>query len=134
MRRVDRRVRMRAVAIAYGALAVVGAAAPSRVPRVFGGSAPTAASRTEIRTVYTGIPVAFAALLGWESARREPSPGVVDTVAAATAAMGLVRLGSSAVEKRIDPWPTGTFAVIEIALALALVRRPSRRRRVGDTF
>lgn len=127
MRRVDRRGRMRAVSIAYGALAVAGAVAPSMVPKVFGGSAPTAASRTEIRTVYTGIPVAFATLLGWESTRPDPSPGVVDTVAAATGAMGLVRLGSSAVEKRIDPWPTGTFAAIELAMALALLRRPTRR-------
>jgi hypothetical protein len=50
---------------AVGVYAAIGGAAvaPARVPALFGGTAATAAARTEVRTVYAGIPLAFTASL-----------------------------------------------------------------------
>ena len=78
------------VAGTYGAIALVAAVDPARVPALFGGTAETAASRTEVRTVYAGIPAAFAL-----AAARTPIA-----------------------ERRLAPWPTGAFAVLEVALAV----------------
>ncbi len=38
---------------------------PSSIPAIFGGTAPSADSRNEIRAVYGGFGVAVAALLAW---------------------------------------------------------------------
>ncbi|NAZ84410.1 DUF4345 domain-containing protein, partial [Kineococcus sp. R8] len=50
-------------AAAYAALALVSLVRPALVPGVFGGAAPTAAARSEIRAVYAGTSVGLAASL-----------------------------------------------------------------------
>ncbi|UYM06207.1 DUF4345 family protein [Solicola gregarius] len=120
MRRITRQQRIRVVAGGYAALGAVGAAVPGRVPEVFRGSAPTAASRTEIRAVYSGISFAFAGAL-LAAGRGSRGRGAVDAVAAATAGMAAARVGGAALERRLDPWPTGVFIAIEAAAAAALL-------------
>lgn len=114
--------RVRAVALAYAGIGVAATFAPERVPAFFGGTAPSPASRTEIRAVYAGIPFAFAGLLGWASRNPDGNQGITRTVAAATGGMALARLSGAAAEKRLDPWPTGAFALMEVAMAAALLR------------
>lgn len=96
---------------------------PEGVPALFGGSAPTAASRTEVRAVYGGIPLAFAAALA-----HDPEPGVVRTVALASAGMAAGRLAGAAVEGRLPAWPTGAFLALEAGLAVATGIRPRAGR------
>ena len=109
------------VAGAYAAVGAVAVLRPAVIPAVFGGSAPTSESRTEVRVVYAGIPLAFAASLtasgrATDSARA----GVVKAVRDASAGMAVARLASGLVERRIRPWPTGAFVVVEAGLAAAL--------------
>ena len=70
----DRRVTLPAVS--YAVIGVVALARPQLVPALFGGSASTAAARTEVRAVYGGLPLALAA------GSRAPLPSVRRTAAA----------------------------------------------------
>ena len=47
----------------YGGLGILALARPEQVPATFGGTAPTADARTEVRAVYGGLPLAIAATL-----------------------------------------------------------------------
>ena len=118
----------------YAVIGVVAAVAPERVPAVFGGTAGTPEARTEVRTVYAGIPLALATSLVTVP-RRDPEGGraAVDVVGAATAGMALARLAGCAVERRLAPWPTGFFLALEAALAggLLAAARADRPRRVA---
>lgn len=101
-------------AAAYAGLGVVSFLKPAMVPAVFGGSAPTVDSRTEIRAVYGGLPLAMAGTLALA-----PATGV--PLGIATAGMAAGRAASSLVEKR-PPSPTiAAFIAIEAGLAAALV-------------
>jgi Domain of unknown function (DUF4345) len=110
----------RVVAGAYAGIAVVATFAPERVPAIFGGSAPTPAARTEVRTVYAGIPCAFAAVLA--APARPDDEGALRAVEAACAGMAAARFAGAGVERRLEPWPTGAFLALEVALAAALRR------------
>ena len=105
-----------------GAYAVIGvvAAAPERVPGLFGGTAGTADARTEVRAVYAGIPLALAGSLAAASGSAPGDDAVLRTVDAASAGMALARLAGCAAERRLAPRPTGAFLVLEAALAVAL--------------
>lgn len=110
--------------IVAGAYATIGVAAllrPATVPAVFGGSAPTSEARTEVRAVYAGIPLAFAAsLIRAEKAPEGIQAGVVGAVRDASAGMAVARLTGCVVERRLRPWPTGAFIALEAGLAIAL--------------
>ncbi len=110
----------RSVAAAYAAIAAVATVAPARVPAIFGGTAPTPAARTEVRTVYAGIPWAFAAVLA--APPRADDEGALRAVEAACAGMAAARLAGAVAERRLDPWPTGAFLALEVALAAGLRR------------
>ncbi len=113
----------RAVAVAYAAIAAAATLAPARVPAVFGGTAPTPAARTEVRTVYAGIPWAFAAVLA--APARPDDAGALRAVEAACAGMAAARLGGAVLERRLEPWPTGAFLALAVVMAAAL--RSARR-------
>jgi energy-converting hydrogenase Eha subunit E len=83
-------------------------------------SAGTPDARTEVRAVYAGIPLAFAGSLSAASGHGRGDGAVLRTVGAASAGMALARFSGSVAERRLAPWPTGAFLVLEAALAVAL--------------
>jgi hypothetical protein len=111
----------RLVAGTYAAIGVAAAVDPGRIPAVFGGTATTPESRTEVRVVYAGIPLAFAASLG-ASAGTHAERSVLRTIRDASAGMALARAAGSVVERRLRLWPTGAFLALEAALAVAAHR------------
>ena len=111
----------RLLAAGAGVYAAVGAVAlvrPEAVPRMFGGRADSPAARTEVRAVYGGLPMAFAASLA--RGARGTNRGAPGVVATASAGMAASRLLGCALERRIQPWPTGAFLLLEAVLAGAL--------------
>ncbi len=110
----------RSAAAAYAAIGVVAALAPARVPAVFGGRAGTPEARTEVRAVYAGIPLAFAASLTTASGTSPRDDAVLRTVGAASAGMAVARLAGCVAERRLTVWPSGAFLALETALAVAL--------------
>ena len=116
----DRYALVRLVAGCYAAIGVGAVLRPSLVPSVFGGSAGTPESRTEVRAVYAGIPLAFAvSLLRAERGPEAARSAAARTVRDASAGMALARLAGVALERRRQGWPTGAFLTLEAALALA---------------
>ena len=125
----DRNALVRLVAGSYAAIGIGAVLRPSMVPSVFGGSAGTPESRTEVRAVYAGIPFAFAVSL--LRAQRGPSAeraAAARTVRDASAGMALARLTGVALERRRQSWPTGAFLLLEAALALASHRAARAQR------
>lgn len=100
-------------AAAYAGLGVVSFLRPAMVPALFGGSAPTPDSRTEIRAVYGGLPLAMAGTL-------LASPASAGPLGLATAGMAAGRAASGVVEGRQTPI-MAAFIGIEAALAAALL-------------
>ncbi|WP_104524002.1 hypothetical protein [Blastococcus atacamensis] len=87
----------RLVAGGYAAIGAGAAVRPSLVPSVFGGSARTPESRTEVRAVHAGIPLAFAtALLRSEGQGPAAGAAVLRTVDDASAGMAPARLAGAA--------------------------------------
>ncbi len=108
--------------IALAALGMAGMglyalATPAAIPAIFGGSAPTADSRNEVRAVYGGFGVAVAALLAWV-VLSDPAEGdgVVTAIAIAIGGMGAGRLISAAIDR-----PSGSFYPVWFYCALELV-------------
>ncbi|QIX27285.1 DUF4345 domain-containing protein [Nocardioides sp. JQ2195] len=105
----------------YAAIGAVAFARPSMVPEIFGGSAPTADSRNEIRAVYGGLTFAIAAV-------GLASPAAVGVL---SAGMASGRAASALVEPGSGP-VTKVFVGVELALAGAyFLAARSRSRRVG---
>lgn len=98
----------------YAALGVVALVRPSVVPEVFGGSASTSDSRTEIRAVYGGLPLALAGLL-------VVSPASAPAVAVATAGMAVGRVGGWLAEGAPTNLATKLSLAAEIGVAAAIV-------------
>lgn len=101
-------------AVAYAGIGVVSFLRPALVPELFGGTAPTAESRTEVRAVYGGLPLAIA--------------GTLTIAPSSAAAMGVLSAGMAAgraVSSVIEDQPPGTMTKlwfgIEAALAGALL-------------
>lgn len=101
----------------YAGVAAVALVRPAVVPAIFGGTAPTAASRTEVRAVYGGLPLAMAAMVAVES-RRSARP-MTAAVAVLSAAMAAGRVAGAMVEGEAD-LPTRGFVALELATAAAL--------------
>lgn len=101
-------------AAAYAALGVASFLKPALVPQLFGGSAPTVDSRTEIRAVYGGLPLAMAGTL-------VASPAAAVPLGVVTAGMAAGRAASSVVEKRPPSPLMAAFIAIEVGLAAALL-------------
>ena len=80
-------------AAAYAGLGLVSFLKPGVVPAIIGSTAPNADSRTEIRAVYGGLPLAFAATLA-------ASPASGTAIGVATAGMAAGRAGSAVFEGR----------------------------------
>jgi len=119
-------------AASYAALAVVSFVRPALVPGVFGGAAPTAAARSEVRAVYAGTSLAVVrSLLTAPGSTRAQHAAVVRVARDVNAGMLLARLASCVVERRLAPWPTGAFLALETTLAVAL---EVERRRTGGAL
>jgi hypothetical protein len=100
-------------AASYAGLGIASFLKPDLVPTVIGSTAPNADARTEIRAVYGGLPLAFAATL-------VASPGSGTAVGLATAGMAAGRAASSVFEGAPSPKMVG-FIVLETAIAGALL-------------
>lgn len=100
-------------AAAYAGLGLVSFLKPGVVPAVIGSIAPNADSRTEIRAVYGGLPLAFAATLA-------ASPASGTAVGVATAGMAAGRAGSAVFEGRPSAKMAG-FIALEAMIAGALL-------------
>lgn len=100
-------------AAAYAGLGLVSFLKPGVVPAVIGSTAPDADSRTEIRAVYGGLPLAFAATL-------VASPTSGTAIGVATAGMAAGRSGSVLFEGRPST-KTAVLIALEAAIAGALL-------------
>ncbi len=100
-------------AAAYAGLGVASFLKPDVVPSVIGYTAANADTRTEIRAVYGGLPLAFAATLA-----ASPSSGT--PIGIATAGMAGGRIASSVFEGRPSAKMAG-FVALEVLTAAALV-------------
>lgn len=108
-----------AAATFYAALGGASLVSPARVPVVFRGTAPTPESRTEVRAVYGGLPLAVALLV--VAGPASPSAeGRRQAAAGISLGTGAGRLAGAALERTFRPWPTGFFLLAEGALALVL--------------
>lgn len=117
-------------AIFYSGVGIAALVRPALVPAVFGGSAPTASSRTEVRAVYGGLPLAMAGLVVAESKSRARH-GVgsqTEAIAVLSAAMAVGRVFGSLLEREADG-VTRLFIAIEAATAAALVAEGRSRTR-----
>ncbi|RHW28743.1 DUF4345 domain-containing protein [Nocardioides immobilis] len=107
-------------AAGYAGLGLVSFLKPGVVPAVIGSTAPNADSRTEIRAVYGGLPLAFAASL-------VASPASGTAIGLATAGMAAGRAASSVFEGAPSPKMAG-FIALEAATAAALLLGARRHR------
>ncbi|GAA2158896.1 uncharacterized protein DUF4345 [Humibacillus xanthopallidus] len=121
----DNAVERAASAVAYAVIGSVGLVAPRRVPQIFGADAPTADSRTEVRAVYGGIPLAMVAVIA--AGRRDG----LRAAAAASGGMALARATGMLVEPRSRTATTTGFLVLEAALA-ALLHRAAAKAAPGQ--
>lgn len=107
-------------AVSYAGLGLASFLKPAVVPAVVGSTAPNADARTEIRAVYGGLPLAFAASLA-----ANPASGTA--IGLATAGMAAGRAASAVFEGRPSPKMTG-FIALEALLAGALLLGARRSR------
>ena len=107
-------------AASYAGLGLVSFLRPGVVPAVIGSTAPNADSRTEIRAVYGGLPLAFAASLA-----TNPASGTA--IGLATAGMAAGRAGSAVFEGTPSPKMAG-FIALEALIAGALLLGARRAR------
>lgn len=106
----------------YAGVGMAAIVRPAFVPSIFGGSAPTASSRTEVRAVYGGLPLAMAGLVLADTVA-PPGGGIsrrTDAVATLSAAMAVGRLIGAVIEGEADG-VTRVFIALEAATAAALV-------------
>ncbi|WP_067433727.1 DUF4345 family protein [Nocardioides jensenii] len=92
----------------YAAIGVMALARPAMVPELFGGTAPTADSRNEIRAVYGGLTLAMAAV-----GLKAPA-----TIGVLSAGMATGRAASVALEPE-SSMLTKVFVGLEVGLAAA---------------
>lgn len=109
-------------ALTYAGIGVVSLVRPGDVPRLFGGRAETSDSRTEIRAVYGGLPLAIAGTL-------VATPSAAPSMAALSAGMAGGRLLGILTERGRPRGATLTFLGVEAALAAALVAGTGELRR-----
>lgn len=112
----------------YAGVGLAALVRPASVPALFGGLAPTASSRTEIRAVYGGLPLAMAGLVVAGSRDGAGDVGTIEAVAALSAAMAAGRVIGTLIEGEADR-VTRSFVVLEALTAAALV---VGARSVGD--
>ena len=107
-------------AASYAGLGVVSFLRPGVVPAVIGLTAPNADARSEIRAVYGGLPLAFAASL-------VAAPASGTAIGVATAGMAAGRAGSAVFEGRPSA-KMAAFIAMETAIAGALLLGARRHR------
>ncbi|MER6949449.1 DUF4345 family protein [Nonomuraea sp. NPDC000554] len=111
-----------AVAVLFAGMGIYGLVAPASLVAPFGGTAPSADSRNEIRAVYGGFGLATAlalTLAALDIGRLRD--GVLVAVALALAGMAAGRIVSMVVERPSRFYPTVFYLIVEAALAAALL-------------
>jgi len=109
-------------AASYAGIGVVSFLRPAMVPALFGGTAPTADARTEIRAVYGGLPLAIAGSL-------VVAPSTAVAMGVLSAGMAAGRAASGLVEEEPPSPVIKAFIGIEAALAAALLMGGCRHLR-----
>ncbi|KRF15510.1 hypothetical protein ASG90_12545 [Nocardioides sp. Soil797] len=104
----------------YAAIGAVALAQPGRIPELFGGTAPTADSRNEIRAVYGGLTLAMAGI-------GVKSPMVIGAL---SLGMATGRAASVVVEPE-STMLTKAFVGMEVGLAAAYVLAARSVRRTA---
>ena len=104
-------------ALFYAGIGVAAMIRPTLVPWLFGATAPTAASRTEVRAVYGGLPLAIAALLVAEA--NKPQRPMTMAMAALSGGMAGGRLVGVGIEREANA-VTSLLVAAEAGTALAL--------------
>lgn len=101
----------------YAAIGVGAMLRPTLVPWLFGSTAATAASRTEVRAVYGGLPLAMAALIFAEAGRqRRPMTVAMAVLSGGMAAGRVVGIGVEGETNAV----TNLLVAAEAATAAAL--------------
>lgn len=85
----------------------------------------------EIRAVYGGIPLGFAAVLSIGLFRPELRSGICLAVAAAAWGMALGRLFSATIDRSLGTYPF-IFLLVELLVAIMLTAAVFRREAVAD--
>lgn len=109
-------------AAGYAGLGVFALFRPAMVPALFGGTAPTADSRAEIRAVYGGLPLAVAGSLA-------VAPSTAVSMGVISAGMAVGRAASGVIEGQPPSPVIKAFIGIEAALAAALFLGARQRSR-----
>ncbi len=108
-------------AAVYAGIGVASMLRPAMVPALFGGRADNAASRTEVRAVYGGLPLGIAASLAFRPRSSGAMAGLSGAMAGGRAASLLLE----------DDEPSSMnllFLGVESALAVALLLGDRRAR------
>jgi hypothetical protein len=107
-------------AVFYAAIGIAALLRPARLLAGFGLPATTVDARNEIRSVYGGLPLAFAAMLGW--AIVHPATAVPFAAAVAVASFGMAggRIVSALIDRRLGRLPL-VFLLLELAIGGLLV-------------
>jgi hypothetical protein len=110
-----------ALVVFFMGMGLFGLVRPRALVGIFGGDAPTAASRSEVRAVYGGFGLAVAACLAtidrWPLAARA---GAYQCLAIGIGGMALGRVFGACVERDRRAFPTWVFVGVELCLAAAL--------------
>jgi len=110
-----------ALVVFFLGMGLFGLVRPRALVGIFGGDAPTPASRSEVRAVYGGFGVAVAACLAtvdrWSP---EARAGVYQCLAIGVGGMAIGRVIGACVERERRPFPTWVFVGVELCLAAAL--------------
>lgn len=105
----------------FAGMGVLALVRPGAIPRLFGDEARTAASRTEVRSVYGGFGLAAAAVLVWATqAPASEARGVFIALAIAFAGWAGGRVFGALVERDFRFFPTWFFVLEEVLLGLCL--------------
>lgn len=110
------------IGLAFAAMGAAAIVRPALVPAQFGGTAPTAELRTEVRAVYGGFGLAMVALLiGAALASSGYRDGVALTAGIALTGMAVGRAVGVALERPQHFYPTTAFLLGGLAAAGALL-------------
>ena len=110
-----------ALVVFFLGMGLFGLVRPRALVGIFGGDAPTPASRSEVRAVYGGFGVAVAACLAtvdrWSP---EARAGVYQCLAIGIGGMAIGRVIGACMERERRAFPTWVFVGVELCLAAAL--------------
>ena len=106
-------------ALFFGAIGVSAMIRPRNLLQGFSIEAHEPESRNEIRAVYGGFPLVAAALLIFSLTRPDLSDGILISLASSSAGMGIGRIVSALVDRKLGRDPA-IYIVLELIVALMI--------------